>query len=50
MQQLSETLTPTVLLDATVKLAPEGRRRDREVVRLEESILQAMSKEGTWGW
>lgn len=47
---LSQTLTPQMILRATLTLAPEGRRRDPDVRRLEQSILDALDREGNWSW
>jgi hypothetical protein len=50
MRHLSETLTPAMFFAATLQVAPEGRRRDTAVIRLEESILKALDREGNWQW
>jgi hypothetical protein len=49
-RHLSEVLTPQMLFDATVRLAPEGRRRDGEVLHFEETILSGLDAEGRWRW
>jgi hypothetical protein len=50
-KHLSQTLTPQMLLDASLKLAPEtGRCRDGEVVHFEETILSGLDREGRWRW
>jgi hypothetical protein len=50
-KHLSETLTPQMLLDASLRVSPEqGRRRDPECIKFEQSVLDALTKEGTWEW
>jgi hypothetical protein len=50
MRRLSEVLSPQTLLDATLRLSPEGRKRDPDVHKLEQSILDAIDREGHWQW
>jgi hypothetical protein len=50
VKRLSEVLTPTMLLQASLRLSPEGKRRDAQCVQFEEAVLQALDRSGNWKW
>jgi hypothetical protein len=45
---LATLVTPQALMDAAEQLCVPGRLRRRELIDLEEAILQGTTKEGTW--
>jgi hypothetical protein len=49
-RRLSRTLTPRMLLKATLAIAPEGTTRPAEIVKFEKAILNCCTKDGAWRW
>jgi hypothetical protein len=49
-KHLSEVLSPQMILSATLRAAPEGRKRDPEVIAFEETVLTGLDREGHWRW
>jgi hypothetical protein len=50
LRRLSELLQPAMLFQASLTLSPEGKRRDQQCIKFEESILLALDDQGRWDW
>jgi hypothetical protein len=50
VRHLAALLPPNWLLQASTRLAKEGRTRSEEHVRFEERVLELLDRNGRWRW
>jgi len=50
VRRLSELLSPDQMIRASLKMSPEGKRRDQQCIKFEESVLLVLDSHGRWDW